>query len=299
MKENYKALVNQLSLKNYMSELDENDLKKLKSVMLNATVEISKICKKNNINVFLVGGSALGAVRHHGFIPWDDDLDISMTRSDFEKFKLIFENELGDKYILTAPNYSKNPLTRFPKILIKNTKMETIDLIGDDRAMVFIDIFILENMPKNSFIRKIRGTLVSIVMGISSYVYTYKHQNELYNKFMTKNKKIKKIFKKRIFVGRIFSIIKLKHWFDWVDKLCQYKKNTGIVGIPSGRKHYFGEIFSKDVFFPLVETDFEGFKLSIPNNYDLYLRNLYGDYMQIPPIDKREKHYICSIKFDL
>lgn len=293
----YREVVANLKTDGILRPLTEVEQKRLKSLLLNAIIEIDEKCRKNGIKVFLCGGTLLGAVRHGGFIPWDDDVDLCISRVDFERFKTIFDQELGDKYILNSPNYSSDPLTRFPKVLIKGTKEESLELIDDPRAMICVDLFIVENVPQNSFLRKIKGSLADLYMGASSFVYSYIHKNDFVYKLMSQKKDTLREYKKRLNIGKLLSFRKLSNWLNKTEKKCMYKKDSSIVGIPTGRKHYFGEVLPKNVFFPLKEIQFEGHYFYCPNDVDAYLTNLYGDYMTIPPVEKRETHYIYSIAF--
>ena len=105
-----------------------------------------------------------------------------------------------------------------------------------------------------------------------------------------------KAYKKRIFAGRILSVIPAGKWFDWVDNVANYKKHTGVVGIPTGRKHFFGEVLLETVFLPTCVGVFEKTQVYLPANCDAYLTNLYGDYMEIPPVEKRERHLIVDFR---
>ena len=108
--------------------------------------EFEKVCIKYNLRYYSSGGTTIGALRHGGFIPWDDDFDTNMPREDYEKFKEVFQRELGDRYILNASDYSERKAARFPRVVVKNTK-----LLGPDRdeeaeySGIRIDIFIIEN----------------------------------------------------------------------------------------------------------------------------------------------------------
>ena len=102
----------------------------------------------------------------------------------------------------------------------------------------------------------------------------------------------------RVLIGKLLSFNSSKKWFDRIDKACCCEnEKSKYVGIPTGRKHYFGEILKREAFFPAKESFFEGERVFLPANTDVYLTNLYGDYMQIPPEDKRERHYIEKILF--
>ena len=96
----------------------------------------------------------------------------------------------------------------------------------------------------------------------------------------------------------MFSFKKSSFWFNAVDKIANYKKYTGIYGIVTGRKHYFGEIFREDIFFPMKTEIFNNTKVPVFNNTDKYLSNLYGDYMKLPPVEKRERHYIVELDIE-
>lgn len=294
----YKAFMNSMVANESIRVLTERELKQLKETMLNCYKDVAKVCQENNINIMLGGGSVLGAVRHKGYIPWDDDFDVLMPRSDFEHFKAIFNEKLGDKYILNAPNFEGIPTNRFPKILIKGTKyVELGEELKDDTNKIKIDIFILENIPQNKFVRAIKGLYCTALMYIAGQVGTYEARNSSLFRFMSQTSKGKSILLRRIIIGKLFSFLPYSMWCNMIDRACQYRHDTDLLGIPSGRKHYFGEVNKKNTYLPATQGTFEGLKVNLPKQYDCYLTKLYGNYMEIPPLEKREKHYILDIQF--
>ena len=295
MKNTYKEAMSTIT-SDKLRVITEEESQKLKKVLLNSLFEINEVCKKNGITLFLCGGTLLGSIRHSGFIPWDDDLDLAMTRKDYIKFTRIFESSLGGKYELNAPNYCKNVITRFPKILVKNTVLKSIDNLESHNQKISIDFFIIENVPDNKIIRYVKGILCQFFIGVSSCVSVYARDCDGIRELLTSDELIAS-YKKRVFIGKCFSIKSLDWWLNKTDLICQYKNETKLVGFPTGRFHYFGEIFLFDDFFPAKTSRFEGYEFFIFNNYERYLNNLYGDYMQIPPPEKRESHHIVKIDF--
>ena len=278
-----------------MEELNEDKLKELQLVLTDMMMDILEVCKTNDIDVFLLGGSALGAIRHKGFIPWDDDIDIGMTRRSYQKFIPIFEQTLSGKYILNAPNYSKNSLSRFPKILKKDSFMDTGLTHDPELCKIFIDIFIADQIPDNGFVRRIKGFRCNCLEFIGGQVAMVEQMNdELKHRYLAGGKVS---FLIRYITGKIFSVKNSSFWYDHIDKAVQYKKGDSLLGLPTGSKHYFGEVFSKDVFLPVSYGEFEDHVVPLPHDPDSYLKNLYGDYNQIPPVEKRQKHFVRALVF--
>lgn len=273
-------------------EINEDKRKQLQELLLSMYKDILSVCKKYRLVPFLVGGSALGAVRHSGFIPWDDDLDIGMTRRHYNRFVQIFEQELSDRYILNAPNVSRKPKARFAKIIKKGTVLREATDTDNSENGAFLDIFIIENVPINRFQRKIRGSVCNLLQFISSRVYLYENRNPVLKEMYSRNSIIN--YTTRMIVGKIFSFRKAAKWFEYVDKWAQFKR-TGLYGLVTGRKHYFGEIFERDVFFPPQYIQFCDITAPIFHDCDSYLENLYGSYMEIPSEDERERHYVLEI----
>ena len=247
----------QLSKKNpKLITLDDKQIAKVQEVSLKMLREIVDICEKNDIVYHLTGGSALGAIRHKGFIPWDDDIDIDMARKDIERF---------------------------------------LNIIKENYSGIAIDIPIMENIPDNIVLRKIHG-FGSLVFGfIVSCRRFYKNR-----KFMLQMSQgiedVQKVFKTKIALGFFFAFLPLHKWTRILDKwnsLCK-NEDSEMVAVPTGRKHYFGEIYERKDFYKTTYACFENIRVKIPKEYDKYLHHMYGNYMDIPPKEKREQHVVLK-----
>lgn len=145
-----KMILNEAANSGFVRPLSDDEREKLKKTLLCMTAEIDAVCRKYDIKMFLVGGSLLGAIRHGGFIPWDDDVDFGMTREDYAKFISIFEQELGENYYLRCPNSLCPNGNRFMQIYKKGTVLETVD--GNTPLQpncVQIDVFPYDAVPDN------------------------------------------------------------------------------------------------------------------------------------------------------
>lgn len=295
---NSKDYTNEIARKsNLLEVMDDDTLKKMQSVLLEMYEDVVDVCDKYDISLFVIGGTALGAVRHHGFIPWDDDMDLSMTRSDYKRFVEVFEKELGDKYILNAPNYSKKACHKYPRILKKDTYYRSlIDSQEEVLHCIFIDLFILENMPNNPVYRKIKGIYCNFLYMMCWEVFIWENRNDQVREFLSAGGALNYYI--RILVGFMFSYKKSEKWFDTFDKAIQYDDDkSDYCCLATGRKRYFGEIMRREQWFPGIKQIFEGKEVLIFQDYDYYLKNLYGNYMQIPPKEKQERHNVCEVRF--
>ncbi len=263
------------------------ELLRLQKLLLEIYMDVQRVCDENGWRCMLLGGSVLGAVRHQGFIPWDDDLDLMMPRDDYEAFKARFRELLGEKYILNAPNYEGRPTNRFAKILKKGTRFVEAGMPEDDRACVKIDIFVLENCPDGKIRRWMKGLHCTALMFAGGHVLSYEFCRTTGQKLTNRER-----------IGRLLAFRTSEQWFDRYDRVCRWRDNRSRdMCIPSSRKHYFGEILPREVFLPASAGEFSGERINLPADPDSYLRNLYGNYMEIPPEEKREKHYILKAEF--
>lgn len=282
-------------------DLSPEQLKLLQSTLLSMMIDFKKLCDENHIDYMLSGGTCLGAVRHKGFIPWDDDADLMMLREEYYKFKKVYDNDnfFKSKYLLVEPLSDPKYVCKMPKIYLRNSVYTELTKAGIDKFnMVYVDLFIIENVPKNRFIRKLKGKIYDFAYLASSLCADYKFPSPPIENACKGNADIRKYYSFRKRLGWMFSHIGgMKFYLNIDEKIANQKKNTDVVAVPSGIR-YEREIFDKSIFTNLMETDFCNIKFKIPKDYDKYLHNLYGDYMQIPPKEKREVHgaYCLNIR---
>ena len=292
-----KQKLNEVYSDDILLEIDEKTREIIQNSLLEMFLEIQEVCTLNRIRLFLCGGSALGAVRHKGFIPWDDDIDLSMTRSEFNKFKKVFEKELSDRYILNAPNYSKTAKSRFPKIMKKGTIFRELgDESAPENCGLFLDIFIIDNVPDGKINRMFKGVYCNILEFIGSQVASVQSDSEDWRTFQKRMGKINYYI--RYIFGKFFSFRTASAWNERIDRAVQHSDNRSkYCTLACGSKHYFGEILKRNEFMPAEPAEFEGHKVYVFHDVHKYLSNLYGtDYMNLPAPEKRQKHFIAELK---
>lgn len=264
----------------------EIELSELKNIQLNILKYIKKICDENGLRYYLCGGTLLGAIRHGGFIPWDDDIDIFMPIDDYKKFIKLFNEEKidTDNYILFNPYKDVRYQYLFSKLVDSRTILIEENTPQIDNLGVNIDIFPLCGLPNNQEERELFIKLVE-----KSYKKFIKTDRSLW---YYSNKKYKRILK---------TIIKYPYY------LLNRKNNVKNQILQMMEKYEFSkseyvafyftiynierEITRKDVYCDVIKVKFEDDYFSAAIGYDEYLTNLYGDYMKLPPIEKRITHH--------
>ena len=284
--------------KNSFITLSENDISKLHKLLLMLLTDFDKFCRERNITYFLSGGTALGALRHKGFIPWDDDADIAMPRKDLEILKKAFNTVFKGKYILQAPNSYCVGSYCYAKIGILGTAIREL-VTDDEHCEFFIDIFPLENVSNNNVVRFFQCHLYTFFRDISYDVLFAKQ----YKKKFTKAglKKCDSTTRFLLFMGyvlgTILSIIPLKKWVNIYDRLVRNNKETNYITIPTGMHGPKKETYEKSYYFPPKECQFENVPFYMPNRIEDIMTAFYGDYMTPPPADKKARHFLLEIDF--
>ena len=250
--------------------LTDEDVEKLHAVLLDMYKDINSVCEQHGIHLIAAGGTALGAIRHHGFIPWDDDMDLFMFREEFEKMETIFSSELGDRYYLLAPGSKQGANCFLPRIIKKGTTfLGMIDESAPYPHGIYIDINIIEYAPENALLFKCKSLGANARRFISYSVYWNQYKSESLKAYMSESKGAK-YYKLRMALGKMCSFRSAERWFASFDKYVQGKKSA-VVTVPSGTKKYGGERLDIDVVNPLKIVPFEDTEIYVFNNYDWYL----------------------------
>lgn len=234
--------------------------------LLDMLLVLDNICKKHHINYWLSSGSLIGAIRHNGFIPWDDDLDIEMMLSDYKRLLEVLPKELPEWLVVQDHNTDPAYFYYYAKLRDRRSYLEETN--DYDRCLkergIFIDIFPLEKQHR------------------WIHILGEKTTGHMYKVWRTSNDDTKSLRKiRRIFNINQRVIYPLLRCLCWITGA---KVITSGMGIPFHNPRYEEDIF------PLTTHEFEGHQLPVPHNSDHLLRGIYGDYMQLPDIEKLNLH---------
>ena len=248
---------------------------------MNILAVVVEICEKNELKYYLIGGTLLGAIRHEGFIPWDDDLDICMPRKDFNRFIQIAADELPDYYELLWNTTEKRYWLPFAKVANKNTLFEEESNHQANRLYgIFVDIFPLDSSRGYSKILQVRSNIVRKLKVAMFQKAGARKCNGV--------KKIVKLVPWHVIHSILESIMvgskKDQNGKNYSSFCSQYsiKKQT----MP---KEWYGEG---------VSVQFEDRKYCAPQNYTSVLESIFSEnYMELPPLEKRRTHYPMKVIF--
>ena len=255
--------------------MKEIDIKELKKIQLNILDNVNSFCKKNKINYWLDCGTLLGAVRHSGYIPWDDDIDIGMLRDDYDKFLKIY-NKDNTKYQLMASELDKDYYFQFGKVVDTSTVLYEPDEKTGIKGAVYIDVFVYDNAPDDE-------DKLTEMFDKRDYYNKFRIA-QLYPKLYDKSSLKKRIMR---FFLNIYLKFLPKNYYNkkCIDNSKRYiNENTKRVGNFTSAKRMTGD---KSIFASFVDVTFEKKKYPAPIGYDEWLKAFYGDYMKLPPKDKQ------------
>lgn len=264
-------------------------LSELQKAELDVLRVVSEICKERGLTYYLTGGSLLGAVRHHGFIPWDDDIDILMPRPDYETLKAHAKEYLPEQLLLST--YDTPGHIWSPKIIDTSTKFYLNNALLKKEIGAWVDILVLDGVPAPGLKRRF-------------FKYVYLFARMLYN-FSTFSQSVnlhrKRSLLDRILIGfarysHIEKILSSKLTGNFYDRVCgHYSLDESEWAGALGGVMRFREIVPKNWFGSGVIMDFENIKVNCVTEWDKYLTYIYGDYMTPPPMSDRNKHNVTKL----
>lgn len=227
----------------------------IQNELLDLMKRFHQFCEKRNISYSLFGGSCLGAIRHNGFIPWDDDLDICMNRYNYERLLKEFDNSTG--------------LNMHQTIWIKRIQKEGAVAIRD--YVPTLDVFVIDNVPDSKFLFRWKIFRLSMLQGMLKEEVSYEG-------FSFVNKVF--IFVTHI-MGKLFSVKRLRKWYDNVSK-CGNKETTKKVHCTNTSYRWLKNRYPSKTWDEVVLHSFEDADFYVPASYDEYLKICYGDYTRLP-----------------
>lgn len=286
-------------------KLSEHELIQLKNTLSEIADDLTACCERNNLTYIMAYGTALGAVRHKGFIPWDDDMDFCMPRADYNRFLEIAERELGDRYYIRSVSKGDHVAVSTCHIRKKDTRYINYgDLVvlsdePDEMRGIYIDIFPLENCSDKHVIRKIDGIVNLGIQFIISCIALKKSVSYFERLDVKLTEKEKKAVALKYKLGRLFDFMPLYRWYLLLDRFASKNKNdhSDFVTSYTGYKNLSKSTYLRKKILETRDGEFEGRIWKLPMDYDYYLRKLYGDYWKLPDEKHQKVHPVFELDF--
>ncbi len=252
--------------------VDENR-KKIWAIEMDLFLEFERVCKKHGLRYFVIAGTLLGAIRHYGFIPWDDDMDVAMPREDYEKLCTLYAGEFTSPYFFQTPLTDSNYFFSFAKL--RNTNTTAVSMPYGNSMFnqgVFFDIFPLDfiELDKADAVNK---EIFESIMKCSSFMK--KGSEDILSSCQKENMK------------RYHTDNPMEE-YDKIQSLAQSFQKSDFIGLNVCTIYDFKKLAWPTKCFEEAEVcSFEGLEITIPKGWDGILYRTYGDYMQYPPVESR------------
>lgn len=274
--------------------VEGESLRALQACLLTILDDIVSVCAEEGVDWTLGGGSALGALRHRGFVPWDDDLDVNLPRAEWPRFRAAFARRFGEKYAIYEPGSPEDYPLAFPRLRLRGTRYVTReDLLSNDvEPGVFVDVFLLENTYDDRLRRTLHG-FGSLALG---FLYSCRKQfgeRRLMRKWGLNGF----AFRVKRLIGLCLAWRSLGAWTRTWDRWNARCRNgrSRFVTFPVGRRHFFGELATRASMCGDREETFEGRRVKCAVGLEAYMTRLYGPtYLTPPPPDRRERHVVFA-----
>ncbi|MCI7694411.1 MAG: LicD family protein [Veillonella caviae] len=275
--------------------MKELTAEELKQIQLNILKHVAEFCDVNGIKYFLCGGTLLGAIRHKGFIPWDDDIDIAMPRKDYVRFFELYDNTNG--------RYRADSLENNPDWHLSVGRVGDLNTVLYDHVLkekyanyhAFIDIFPVDGVPNNSVKHKILlycQKLLSTLANASSFSYSASnHFSDSKEVNINLKNNIRTCFKYILITLCFpFSTKKIQRLVNFIAQLTSISESN-MVGLTTYVWNWKFEVLKKESIDKFVLVPFEDSEFYAPIGYDEYLSSTYGDYMTPPPKASQVSHH--------
>ena len=265
---------------------DEYQLQRLQNIILNIMLYIDELCEDNGIEYFIIGGTALGAVRHGGFIPWDDDLDIAMTRDNYNKFIAICHSDRFDSNTFFLQQERINWTGYFSKVRLLGSHFEEVstdESVPYDKQGIFVDIFPLDNVPDSK---------------LKQYWWFFCGKMLVaYEQTTHRGYQPKGCIKRMaMLLSRCLKYDCLRHFLE--HEVERYNKNdTSYIGGHSLVSRFNNTFTKKELWGRATRVSFETISLKAPEDINGFLTFYFGDYMKMPPIECRQGHHLLNVDY--
>ncbi|MGM0123412.1 lipopolysaccharide cholinephosphotransferase [Enterococcus sp. AZ194] len=271
-----------------------NGLRKVQLAELAIIDEIVRICNENGITYYISGGTYLGAVRHNGFIPWDDDADIAMPRKQFDRFLEIAQKELQANFELKDYRFDLGYPYYVPKVVDNSVLLLDRSTVDEKIIPAWVDIFPLDGLPSNA----IRAYFHKKILLFKRYMYNMSSFNQIVKVNKKNRPLLEKIF---VWIGKntnLFNKLNSKKIMDSITRsLKRFPEDKSDTYMNFMGSYKFKSILNKkNIYGDGADYSFEGRYFNGPKNYHEYLTQIYGDYMQIPDESEQNKHETLVIK---
>lgn len=260
--------------------------KEVKARILGILKFIDELCQKNDIHYFVAYGTLLGAIRHKGFIPWDDDVDIFVPQKDFNRFRELVNQsqQYQFSYIFDDDNYRLD----FAKVIDTATIVKEAHPIVSSKGL-FVDVFPLQHIGND--IQTAKKNIQRLKKQKMKIWYYNTPLNHLSGKGIKKWLKIIAVIPKKLFIATHNMPKYMKKYYASIDQIDTRNRSSKYVGyVDNARTSSFEKDFFEEAWTETIRWPFETIEVNVPKDYDLILRQYFGDYMQLPPEQDRINH---------